>query len=105
MSELLVLLALGAVCWVFRIAFVLLVPPSRLPAAVHRGLNHLAPAVLAGIAAVELTSVLRDGSAGSSLLALAAMGVVAGIAHRFRNLSLTVLAALAAVLVIDLLAG
>jgi len=33
------------------------------------------------------------------------MGLVAGIAHRFRNLGLTVVAALAAVLVIDLLVG
>lgn len=103
MTELLAMVALGGLCWVFRIAFVLLVPPTRLPTQVHRGLNHLAPAVLAGIAAVELTSVLRHGDPGGSLLTLAAMTVVAGIAYRFGNLSLTVIAALAAVLVIDLL--
>jgi branched-subunit amino acid transport protein len=103
MTELVVMLALGAVCWVFRIAFVLLVPASALPARVRRGLDHLAPAVLAGIAAVELTSTVGHGDARGGLLALAAMGLVAGIAHRFRNLSLTVVAALAAVLVIDLL--
>jgi hypothetical protein len=68
---------------------------------VHRGLDHLAPAVLAGIAAVELSSVLRHGDPGGSLLTLAAMTVVAGIAYRFGNLSLTVVAALAAVLVIE----
>jgi branched-subunit amino acid transport protein len=103
MTELLAMLALGAACWVFRITFVLLVPVTSLPAAVRRGLDHLAPAVLAGIAAVELTSVLGHGSPGGSLLGLAAMALVAGIAHRFGNLSLTVLAALAAVLAIDLL--
>jgi len=105
MAELVVLLALGAGSWVFRILFVLLVPATALPARVRRGLDHLAPAVLAGIAAVELTSTVGHGDLRGSLLALGAMGLVAGIAHRFRNLGLTVVAALAAVLVIDLLVG
>src|SRR5947209_12605173 len=74
MTELVVMLALGAVCWVFRIVFVLLVPASALPARVRRGLDHLAPAVLAGIAAVELTSTVGHGDLRSGLLALAAMG-------------------------------
>ena len=104
MSELVAMLALGAVCWVFRIVFVLLVPATALPARVRRGLDHLAPAVLAGIAAVELTGTVGSGDLRGNLLALAAMALVAGIAHRFRNLSLTVVAALAAVLLIDLLA-
>ena len=103
MTELLAMLALGAVCWVFRIAFVLLVPATALPARVRRGLDHLAPAVLAGIAAVELTSTVGHGDPTGSALALGAMALVAGIAYRFRNLSLTVVAALAAVLLIDLL--
>src|SRR3954462_5317240 len=105
MTELVVLLALGAVSWVFRILFVLLVPATALPARVRRGLDHLAPAVLAGLAAVEPTSTVGRGDLRGSLLALGAMGLVAGIAHRFRNLGLTVVAALAAVLAIDLLVG
>ncbi|WP_369134627.1 AzlD domain-containing protein [Modestobacter sp. I12A-02662] len=103
MTDLVVVLALGAICWVFRIVFVLLVPATALPSRIRRGLDHLAPAVLAGIAAVELTSTVGSGDLRSNLLALGAMALVAGIAHRFRNLSLTVVAALAAVLLIDLL--
>src|SRR4051795_10027846 len=100
MTELVVMLALGAVCWVFRIVFVLLVPASALPARVRRGLDHLAPAVLAGIAAVELTSTVGHGDVRAGRLALAGVGRAAGTGPRFRNRTLTVRAPLAAVLVI-----
>ena len=43
MTELLAMLALGAVCWVFRIVFVLLVPATALPARVRRGLEGRGP--------------------------------------------------------------
>lgn len=103
MTELLAIAAVAAACWVFRITFVLLVPAERLPAQVQRGLTYLAPAVLAGIAAVELTGVITPADLVGSGLAVAAMGVVALVAYCFRNLSLTVAAGLIAVLALDLL--
>ena len=105
MTETLAIALLAGICWVFRITFVLLVPPDRLPAQVQQGLTYLAPAVLGGIAAVELMSVVTSTDPTGSALAVAAMALVAAIAYRFRNLSLTVLVGLTAVLAIDLLLG
>jgi branched-subunit amino acid transport protein len=102
MAELLAMLALAALCWLFRITFVLLVPPDRLPPRVQEALTYLAPAVLGGIAAVELSSVVTPTDPTGSALALVAMGLVVVVAYRFRNLSLTVLVGLVAVLAIDL---
>ena len=58
MTALLAMLILGAVSWVFRIAFITLLPAERLPARVQTALDHLAPAVLASIVAVELVTLL-----------------------------------------------
>lgn len=102
MTELMIMLGLGAVCWLFRTVFVLAVPAERMPAVARRALEYLAPAVLAAIAAVELTSVVSTRDLYGSALALLAMALVALIAHRFRNLSITVAAALVAILLIDL---
>lgn len=103
MHEVLTLAALAVACWLFRVTFVVIVPADRLPASVQRALTYLAPAVLAGIAAVELTSVINPAEATGSALAVAAMAVVALVAYRFKNLSLTVAVGLIAVLVLDLL--
>jgi len=102
MSEVVAMLALGALCWVFRIAFVLVVPAERLPARVVGGLEHLAPAVLASISAVELGSVTRGGGPGAAPGAVTLVLAVALVAHRTRNLTVTVLAGLLGVLLLDL---
>ena len=103
MPELLAMLTLAVLCWLFRITFVLLVPPDRLPTRVQEALTYLAPAVLGAIATVELIGVVSAADPTGSALAVAAMGLVALVAYRFRNLSLTVLIGLLAVLAIDLL--
>ena len=103
MAELLVIAGLALVCWIFRITFVLLVPADRLPIGVQHGLTYLAPAVLAGIAAVELTGMVDTADPVGSLLGVGAMGVVGWVAHRFRNLSLTVAVGVVVILAIDLL--
>jgi branched-subunit amino acid transport protein len=103
MPELLAMLALAVLCWLFRISFVLLVPPDRLPARVQEGLTYLAPAVLGAIATVELIGVVSAAEPTGSVLSIAAVGLVAVVAYRFRNLSLTVLVGLLAVLAIDLM--
>ena len=56
--NLLAMLALAVLCWLFRITFVLLVPPDRLPTRVQEALTYLAPAVLGAIATVELIGVV-----------------------------------------------
>ena len=59
LEDLAAVVALGLLCWVLRATFVLLVPADRLPAVVAQALNHLAPAALASIIAVELTSAVE----------------------------------------------
>ena len=62
MTEMIAMILLGLASWVLRAAFVLFLPPDRLPAVLQRGLQYLPPAVLAGIAAVELMSVVTGGA-------------------------------------------
>lgn len=104
MTEVLVIAGLALACWVFRIVFVLVVPAEKLPLRVQQGLTYLAPAVLAVLVAVELTSVVSAADLRGSLLALGAAAVVAAVAWRFRNLTLAVAVGLVAVLAIDLMA-
>lgn len=103
MTELLVMVVLGAICWIFRITFVLLVPVDTLPPGLLRGLDYLAPAVLAGIAAVELTAVVTEGDSTGTIASLAAMALVAVVAYLTKNLTAVIGVGLAAILVIDLL--
>lgn len=103
MTETIAVVLLAGICWAFRITFVLVVPPDRLPERVQQGLTYLAPAVLGGIAAVELMSVVTVADPAGSALAVAAMAAVAAVAYRFRNLTLIVVVSLLAVLAIDLL--
>jgi len=68
-------LVLGVLSWGLRVACVLLVPADRLPDAVADALQHLAPAALASICAVELMAVMQhadalDAVASSAIVAL-----------------------------------
>ena len=102
MTEIVAVVALGAVSWVFRIFFVLVVPPRHLPARTSRALDFLAPAVLAALAAVSLTSVISFADLGGSLLGLATLGLAAWVAYRFRSLVITMAVALVTILTFDL---
>ena len=44
-----VLLAVGAISWLFRVAAITLLPATRLPSAARRLLDHAAPAALAAM--------------------------------------------------------
>jgi branched-subunit amino acid transport protein len=101
-TDLAALLALAAACWVLRTTFVLLVPADKLPAAVARALQHLAPAALASICAVELTGALEPADLTSAGASLAIVLLAAAVALRTRNLTWTVLSGVAAVLLVDL---
>ena len=105
MIALLSMLALAAVSWVFRIAFITLLPAERLPARLQAGLEHLAPAVLAAIVAVELVGLVRGAQPVDALALLAAGAVIGLVAHCTRNLSIACALGLAVVLALDLLAG
>ena len=99
------MILLGLVSWVLRIVFVLLVPAERLPAAVRRGLDYLAPAALAAIAAVQFVTVTTGGDHTQLWGSLAAIGLVAVVAYVTRNLTAVVGVALVAIVVLDLVIG
>ena len=99
------MLALGVVCWVFRITFVTLLPAERLPGRLRASLEHLAPAVLAAIVAVEVVGLVRGAQPADALALLAASAVIGVVAHRTRNLSLACALGLGLVLVLDLVVG
>ena len=102
-TDLAAMLLLGLLCWGLRVAFVLLVPADHLPAAVARALQHLAPAALASICAVELSGAVDTADLASSGGSLGIAVLASLVAIWRRSLTWTVLAGVAAVLVVDLL--
>lgn len=103
MTEVLTMVLLGVVCWVLRIFFVVVVPADRISPVMHRALRYLAPAVLASIAVVEVTSVLSAADPLGSSLAVGAMMLVGAVAFRWRNSAVTMIVAVVAILALDLL--
>lgn len=103
MTALLSMVALGAISWVLRIAFITLLPADRLPARLQNGLEYLAPAVLAAIVAVELVALVRDAEPLDAM-ALAAAGAAIGlVAYRTRNVSIACVLGAAVVVILDYL--
>jgi branched-subunit amino acid transport protein len=102
MTALMSMLALGVVSWVFRITFVTLLPAERLPARLQAGLEHLAPAVLAALVAVEVLGLVRGAQPTYALALVAATVVIGVVAHRTRNLSIACALGLGVVLALDL---
>ena len=84
------LLAVG--CWLLRIVFIALIPGERLPPRVSSLLGQLAPAVLAALVSVEITSAARGDNPGTTVTGLACLTGIAVVA-RFRP-SLTISAGL-----------
>jgi branched-subunit amino acid transport protein len=106
MTALVAALLLALVCWVLRVLFVAVVPASRLPAGVREALDHLAPAVLASLVAVELVGVVRGSPVTTALLMLTGIVVAGLLARRTGSLALAVGVAAVVALVVDLaLAG
>src|SRR5919107_604931 len=101
-ADLAAMAALALLCGGLRVTFVLLVPADRLPAAVARALQHLAPAALASICAVELTGALEPADVTSTAASLGIVSLAAVVALRTRNMTWTVLSGVAAVLLVDL---
>ena len=97
-----VLILLAVSSWLLRIALIVIVPASRLPANLHAALDHLVPALLASIIAVHLTDILRTPSAVAPLETAAAASVLAVVAWRTRSVLLTMGLALVLVALLDL---
>lgn len=102
LEDLTAVVALGLACWVLRTTFVLFIPADRLPAAVAEALQHLAPAALASIIAVELITAVDLSNPPSSVGTLGVVAVAGTVAMLTRSLTWTVLASIVAVLIVDL---
>jgi branched-subunit amino acid transport protein len=97
------LLVSAAATYGLRVVLITLVPAHRLPAVLRRGLAHLAPAALAALVVTALV-----GHQGATALVMPgpmhlALGVAAVVAWRFRNPALPVLAAVAVMIVLEVL--
>ncbi len=105
MNVWLVMLAAGAVTFATRASFIVLLERFQMPQWFRRALRFVPAAVLSAIIAPELA--LRDGTfaapwTNTQLLA----GVVAiAVAWKTRNVLLTILAGMAALLLFQLLLG
>jgi branched-subunit amino acid transport protein len=90
MTDLLPMLLLAAVCWGFRILFIVLVPAHRLPAVVKRALGFLAPSVLAALVAVETSGAAQTGSPAVGAYVVAAVLLMGLVSWRTRSLLWTI---------------
>ena len=103
MSGFVAVLLLAALSWLMRLAFILLIPASRLAARIRStALNQLPAAVLAALVSIQLVDTVPGGARGSgptSLVALVGIGV---IARRWPSPALSTGLGVVAVLCIDL---
>ena len=93
---------LAAACWLLRICFIVLVPADRLPARVRAALDHLPPAVLAALVAVETDSAMRGDDALVGVLVLASVLIIATVVRLTGSLLLAITIGIAAAVLIDL---
>jgi branched-subunit amino acid transport protein len=103
MTGLVAMLALAAICWMFRALFIVFIPAERLPARFREALEHLAPAVLAALVAVETVETTRDTAPMATVLLLTALALVALVVRVTGSLLLSMGLALGAALAIDLI--
>ncbi|MET3961739.1 branched-subunit amino acid transport protein [Marmoricola sp. OAE513] len=96
------MLALGAVCWTFRVLFILAVPADRLPARVRASLSHLAPASMAALVAVEADAATRGGTTVSTLVVLATALALFLAVRRTGSLPLAIAVGTAVAVLLDL---
>jgi branched-subunit amino acid transport protein len=100
------LLGAAAATYVLRAVLIVLVPAHRLPAVLRRALGHLAPAALAALVATAVVGhrgLPALAVPGPVHLTLVALAVAALVAWRTRNPALPVLAAVAVLLLWEVL--
>ena len=95
MSAVTVLLAVGAVSWLFRVAAITFLPAARLPSAARRLLDHAVPAALAAMVGAGIAGGAAVADLASRLPVLACAVVTAVLAWRMRGIVLPVMAGLA----------
>ena len=100
MTTVLAMLLLAAVCWFFRVLFIVVVPADRLPAGARTALGQLGPAVLTALVAVEAHAAARGADLTTACLVVGSL-VLAGLAVRVTG-SLLLAIGVGAALVIDL---
>jgi branched-subunit amino acid transport protein len=103
MSPVAVLVAVGAVSWLFRVAAITLLPAARLPSTARRLLDHAVPAALAAMVGAGIAGGVALPDLASRLPVLLGAVVTAVIAGRRRGLVLPVMAGLAAAWVLSAL--
>jgi branched-subunit amino acid transport protein len=96
-----VLLAVGAISWLFRVAAITLLPATRLPPPVRRLLHHAVPAALAAMVGAGIAGGAALPDLASRLPVLAGAVVTAVLAWRMRGIVLPVMAGLAAAWVLS----
>jgi branched-subunit amino acid transport protein len=102
LEDLAAVVTLGLACWVLRTMFVLIVPADRLPITVAQALQHLAPAALSSIIAVELITVVDPSDPTSTLESVGVVLAAGAVATLTRSMTWTVLSGVVAVLAVDL---
>jgi branched-subunit amino acid transport protein len=98
---LVVMVALGAGCWLLRVLGVVVLP-ARLPDRVREGLDLLGPAVLAALVAVGTGSAASGADALTAGLVLATVLATGLVARLTRSLGWAIGTALVGTLLIDL---
>src|SRR5262245_19011397 len=103
MSGLGAVLLLAALSWLMRLAFILLIPASRLAARLRStALNQLPAAVLAALISMQLVDTVCGGARGRGLTSLVAVVGMRVIARRWPSLASSTGLGVVAVLCIDL---
>jgi branched-subunit amino acid transport protein len=98
-----VLLSVGVLSWLFRVAAITLLPATRLPPPVWRLLDHAVPAALAAMVGAGIAGGAALPDLASRLPVLAGAVVTAVLAWRVRGIVLPVMAGLAAAWVLSML--
>jgi branched-subunit amino acid transport protein len=98
-----VLLGLGVVSWLFRVAAIALLPAARLPAVVRRLLDHAVPAALAAMVGAGIAGGAALPDLASRLPVLLGAAATAALAWRGRGIVLPVVVGLATTCVLSLL--
>jgi len=102
-TAVLVLLAVGAISWLFRVAAITLLPAAGLPPGARRLLDHAVPAALAAMVGAAIAGGATLPGLASRLPVLAAAAVTAVLAWRARGIVLPVVAGFAAAWLLSLL--
>jgi branched-subunit amino acid transport protein len=104
MTAFAILAAGGAVSWLIRVAFINLIPSSRLPSIARRAVEQVGPAAMAALVATQLSQQVRTGT-GEVTASFGAAVVAATIARRTRNSGLTVVTGIVAFWLLGTVAG